>query len=128
MTITSRNCGVIHRRRLRTFFSVLRPLPWSTQIGRGWPTEQDARIESVRPCLLNLGLRLESDPIRLAPSLGASRTWRTSALERVFDLLAGLLEVALGLVGLTLGLEVAVAAGLAHCLLGLAGQFLGLVL
>src|ERR1700722_19691677 len=48
--------------------------------------------------------------------------------EGVLDLLARLLEVALGLVDLALGLELLVAGGLAGLLLGLALEFLGLVI
>src|SRR3712207_5644955 len=50
------------------------------------------------------------------------------SLEDVLDLLAGLLEVARGLVRLALGLQVAVAGRLADALLALAGELLGLVL
>src|SRR5688572_33488192 len=49
-------------------------------------------------------------------------------LEDVLDLLAGLLEVARRLVGLSLGLEVAVAGGVPEALLALARELFGLVL
>src|SRR5712664_2425708 len=48
-------------------------------------------------------------------------------LEDVLDLLAGLLRVTLGLVGLPLGLQLVVADGLAGGLLGLALDLFGLV-
>src|SRR5262249_49760098 len=53
---------------------------------------------------------------------------RELGLEGVLDLLACVLEVALGLIGLALGLQVLVAGGLACLLLDLALHFLGLVL
>src|SRR5215204_1134684 len=51
-----------------------------------------------------------------------------SVLEGVLDLLAGLLQVALGLVGPTLGLQFLVIGGLAESFLALPLEFLGLVL
>src|SRR5215204_2280384 len=70
----------------------------------------------------------------VASSVSAGRVRRPSghalpgsAFEGVFDLLAGLLEVALGLVGLAFGLQVPIAAGLASGFLGFARQFFGLV-
>src|SRR5215218_3377946 len=54
-------------------------------------------------------------------------TTGASAFEGVLDPLAGLLEVALGLVGLAFGLQVAITAGIADGFLGFAGQFFGLV-
>src|SRR5215211_2694111 len=50
------------------------------------------------------------------------------ALEGVLDLLASLLEVALGLVGLALGLQLLVVGHAAGGLLGLSFEFFGLVL
>src|SRR5512144_398314 len=52
----------------------------------------------------------------------------TYLLERVLDLLAGLLEVALRLVGLALGLQPLVAGRLSGGVLGLARELLRLVL
>src|ERR1017187_2555760 len=54
--------------------------------------------------------------------------WVASLLERVLELLAGLLDVALHLVGLTLGPQLVVAADLADGLLQLSLCLLGSVL
>src|SRR5215469_5069297 len=53
---------------------------------------------------------------------------RELGLEGVLDLLTCVLEVALGLIGLALSLQVPVVGGLAGLLLGLALHFLDLVL
>src|SRR5215212_5193241 len=51
-----------------------------------------------------------------------------SALEGVLDLLASLLEAALGFFGFAFDLEVLIVSGVADRLLGLTGEFFGLVL
>ena len=51
-----------------------------------------------------------------------------SVLEGVLDLLAGLLEVALSLVGFAAGLQVVVTGDFTGLLFDLASDFLGLVL
>src|SRR5215212_12091826 len=51
-----------------------------------------------------------------------------SALEGVLDLLASLLEAALGFFGFAFDLEVLIVSGVADGLLGLTGELFGLVL
>ena len=51
----------------------------------------------------------------------------SSALEGVFDLLPGLLQIALGLIGLTLSLKIPVVGGVADALLDLPLQLVSLL-
>src|SRR5581483_10686355 len=71
---------------------------------------------------------LPMNDARLAWSRDGRIGWsRALLLERVLDLVPGLLEVALGLVGLAFGLQFLIVGGVPHAFLDLALDFGGLV-
>src|SRR4051794_5870016 len=79
-------------------------------------------VEPVEPPSVDEKGPATRDPVPAGPST------LTSALEGVLDLVAGLLEVGLALVGLALGLHLAVVTRVAELLLALTERSLGLVL
>src|ERR1700749_3197960 len=79
------------------------------------------------PALRSLNSLGSATPASRDRETGATAGAGSLLLERVLDLVPGLLDVALGLVGLAFGLQLLIVGGGAHAFLDLALDFGGLV-